>query len=224
MARNGKYNDISGERRGNLTIIKCVGKKNSHYLWECVCDCGNIIIVPVNNLNNGHTKSCGCLSVNTVVNRTTTHGNSKKGKWSPEYAVWSSIKGRCLNPNNPAYKNYGGRGIKICERWANSFENFLQDVGKRPSLRHSFDRYPDNNGNYEPGNFRWATKKQQADNRRTSRWYEYDGIKLVLEDWARKLGVSRSTLSNKLKKQSIDQFINELSGQPHIRHSFGYMI
>lgn len=105
---------------------------------------------------------------------------------------------RCENPGHPAYKNYGGRGIKVCPRWRGSFNTFLADVGLRPSAKHSIDRYPDNNGNYEPGNARWGTRKEQNDGRRTTRWLTFNGMTLTLTEWADRTSQSKEGLWNRL--------------------------
>lgn len=139
-------------------------------MWLCRCDCGTERAVYSAGLRDGTSKSCGCLS-RELSSRRGVHGHSYIR--TPEYNVWQSIKDRCFNPNNKRFSDWGGRGIKVCDRWRDSFPNFLADItaeiGVRPSPRHSLDRYPDNDGDYAPGNVRWATPKQQANNRRNNR-------------------------------------------------------
>lgn len=122
------------------------------------------------------------------------HGYCKHKAIKPEYRAWSAMKNRCNNPNNPVYSYYGGRGIIVCEKWANSFYDFLNDMGHRPTPLHSLDRFPNMDGNYEPGNCRWSTDKEQCKNRRSSRWYEYNGKRMIITDWAEILGVNMRKL------------------------------
>ena len=158
--------DLTGQKFGRLILIeRIVIKHKTNY--KCVCDCGNEIITRSFDLKSGHSKSCGCLQIeagffNGLNNR--VHGHSSGRKRTKEYRAWEGMKDRCLNPNYHAYDRYGGRGIKVCEKWLNSFENFLDDVGLAPNIEYSIDRI-DNNGNYEPGNVRWVDDWTQAHNR-----------------------------------------------------------
>lgn len=122
-----------------------------------------------------------------------THGLSKDIK-SSGYSSWANIKSRCRNPNINTFKSYGAKGITMCDRWYNSFELFIKDMGKRPSLNHSVDRYPNKAGNYEPGNCRWATPPQQSRNTKSNKWLEYNGVKMIQSDWAKKWGILPSVI------------------------------
>jgi len=148
------------QRYGRLVAVNVV-MAGSRSKWQFRCDCGNEHIARTADVRSGKIKSCGCfLSESRAANgrKNVTHGM----KHSLEYHTWVSMKQRCTNPNDPAYSYYGGRGITVCERWLNSFEHFLADMGQRPTPDHSLDRYPDNDRGYEPGNCRWATPKEQA--------------------------------------------------------------
>lgn len=123
------------------------------------------------------------------------HGES----YSPEYRAWQTMRLRCTEPSNAAYPNYGGRGITVCDRWMNSVEAFIEDMGRKPSPKHEIDRFPDNDGNYEPGNCRWATRTENSRNRRSSHSLTVDGETLTLAGWAERTGVSHTTITKRLK-------------------------
>jgi hypothetical protein len=126
-------------------------------------------------------------------------------KKHPLYGIWKGILSRCYNPARQNFKNYGGRGIKVCDRWRNSFWAFVEDVGPRPSAQHSLDRYPDNDGDYEPGNVRWATLWEQGENRRDNRWLTAMGKTQTLEQWTRETGLSKSTLFRRIRRGWSDE-------------------
>ncbi len=140
------------------------------------------------------------MSSASTVRRKLKHGLC----YSPEYYAWRAIKGRCGNPKNPGWKNYGARGIRICQEWADSFEAFYAYVGPRPSAGHSIDRYPNNDGNYEPGNVRWATSIEQNRNRRGLHWITFDGRTMVMAEWAKELGLAKHSLIRRLRRYPLE--------------------
>lgn len=160
--------DITGKRFGRLTVLKIVGcNKWREAMWLCRCDCGNEISVASNNLRRSHTQSCGCLQREATTKSNTTHGKRK----TKLYSVWNTMKARCFNCNSKSYKDYGGRGIKVCDEWKNNFQAFYNYVSKLPHFceeGYTLDRI-NNDGNYEPNNVRWATRKEQVHNRRKQR-------------------------------------------------------
>jgi len=152
-----------GDRYGQLTIIKeveqsilpCGQKKR---MVECECDCGEVVTMRLGDLRTGNSKTCGC-----------SRGEKHGLRYHYLYTTWTNMKKRCYNSNHPKYYLYGAIGVKVCDRWINSFSNFLEDVGDRPSPEHTLDRWPNPYGDYEPNNVRWATWEQQANNRRNSK-------------------------------------------------------
>jgi hypothetical protein len=155
--------DITDYRFERLVVLNrhTTNSADRKPLWRCQCDCGTKVIVGGSSLKSGNTRSCGCLHKE---GNATTHGHTKGYKDSPTYNTWANMMTRCYNPKANNWDNYGGRGITVCERW-HLFETFLEDVGERPEGK-TIDRYPNNDGNYEPGNVRWATRSEQNQNKR----------------------------------------------------------
>jgi len=186
----GKIIDLTGQKFGRWTVIsKARLDKYGSSMWLCQCECGTKEIVRRYDLRRGLTKSCGCLRKELLI----THGMTN----TTIYAVWKSMRRRCNKPNDPGYKNYGGRGITICRRW-DKFENFYADMGDKPKGL-SIERV-DNYGNYEPSNCKWATREEQDRNKRNNRIIKYEGREQCLTDWARESGINYRTLCSRLNK------------------------
>lgn len=180
-----RYINRSGQRFGKLVAIEFSGKDRwGNALWICQCDCGNKKVVSGNSLQKENTRSCGCL-----VKR---HGHSCGSGWSRVYRSWSHAIQRCTNPNDKRYCDYGGRGIGICDRWR-IFNNFLEDMGEPPTDKHQIDRI-DNDKGYFPGNCRWATREQQARNKRNNITITHKGRTRLILQWSQELGIKYTTL------------------------------
>jgi hypothetical protein len=175
---------------GNLKVVKIVGKKNRNTLWLCRCECGKYVECYQYNLERGTSTSCGCLRSYYAKKTRSCHGEST-GKF---YKKWSSIKSRCYNKNTPSYKNYGGRGIKMCDEWLDfwSFREWAYLNGYSEGL--TLERI-DVNGNYEPSNCKWIPMEEQANNKRNNSFIEYGGKKQTLSQWSKELGVGKEVLS-----------------------------
>lgn len=185
-----KTHPLIGKRFVRLVVLRRSGTaKFKSAILECLCDCGKLTYCNASYLRQGETKSCGCLKID----RQTVHGGHD---W-PEYRVWANMKDRCRIRKGRIYDAYGNRGITVCAKWK-TFSNFLADMGRRPSPKHSIER-KDVNGNYEPGNCVWATIKEQANNKRKTCWVEVGGVKMGVAQCARIIGVHRNTLRYRLK-------------------------
>ena len=208
--------DLTGQRFGRLVVQRrgdCYSNGRGTR-WVCLCDCGVSKQIFGEHIKRGLSTSCGCYLKEVAGDQNRTHG--KAGKCS-EYNIWCGIKARCLNPNDSHFVDYGGRGIKICDRWSDSFENFLADMGERPSIRYSIDRYPDNDGNYEPDNCRWATRREQNNNRRDNIVVSFNGEKMSLSDAVRAAGsvVSQHTAYMRFAQYgwSVDRAVSTVPQQ-----------
>lgn len=195
VKHGGRFIDRTGQKFGRLLVLSFVGKnKFGHLLWKTKCDCGNEKTVAGNNMVQGMTLSCGCLKVDAHLKSHLTHGACH----TREYRIWSNMKNRCSNSNCNRWHIYGGRGIKVCDRWRNSFESFLADMGKSPTGM-SIERV-DTDGHYEPSNCRWATPKEQANNMRCNRVLTVNGISKNLAEWAVETGINASTILKRINQ------------------------
>lgn len=205
--RKGQLLDKAGRRFGRLLVIGFSHMRGRTSMWRCRCDCGNEHAVSSNNLTSNHTRSCGCLENEARKKRhaeMVKHGKSS----SIEFRTWTHLRGRCNNPTDSAYAGYGGRGIKVCERW-DSFANFLADMGPRPKGT-SIDRI-DNDGDYCPENCRWASSTQQGRNRRTTRMVEWEGRRLSLSDFCDQMRLNYERVYHRVQRgYTIEQAISPL--------------
>ena len=186
--------NLTGQKFGRITVILFVDQDKK---WLCKCKCGSYAKVRADKLKSGQTKSCGCLSVEAKFK----HGFTG----TRIFRVWDQMITRCYNTKNKKYLYYGGRGIKVCDRWRYSFQLFLKDMGPPPS-GHSIDRM-DNNKDYAPGNCRWATPKQQANNRRDNVFLTFKGKTQTISQWSEELGVNRGMISQRIQRYgwSVDR-------------------
>ena len=196
--------DLTGQRFGRLVAIKENGRtKQGQAMWLCRCDCGNVKSIASSSLVGGLTKSCGCYNSEMRVKRNLKHGFSYRNRKIRLYEVWCNMLQRCSNPNNEMYKNYGGRGIKVCEEWHDfaTFKEWAYASGYDENAERyecTIDRI-DNNGNYEPSNCRWVDMKTQAKNTRKVRLLTVNGVTKPLTLWAEEQGIQPSTIRGRLR-------------------------
>jgi hypothetical protein len=200
--------DLTGQRFGRLAVLRRDGHIGIERAWLCRCDCGRTKRMRAAALRSGNSTSCGCLRLERV----TTHGLHA----SPEYGIWKAARNRCRNPKAQGYADYGGRGIRMDATWEISFTTFYRDMGPRPSELHSIDRI-DNDGGYTPDNCRWATKRQQLDNRRNTKQVTFNGATRTMEQWAALTGITASAIDDRIERGwttedaltlPVDRFVN----------------
>lgn len=201
MPKKGVFLDLTGQRFDRWTAVECVREsyrdrdgRKFNTLWRCICDCGAVSEVPVNALRSGTSRSCGCLKVEAR----TTHGMYKESL----YSVWTGICARCLDTSHVHYDRYGGRGIGIEISWASDVRAFISYIkntlGERPSMGHTIDRINNDKG-YEPGNLKWSTWVEQANNRSNTRWVTLNGVTLPATMWCEKLDLDAMTIGQRLR-------------------------
>lgn len=186
-------NDLTGRTFGRLSVLGRAESAAAKVRWRCRCECGQETAAVGSDLLSGHTKSCGCWRTERNQHSSLSHGLRS----SPTYSTWTAMKTRCTNPKSKSFPDYGGRGVKVCERW-NDFAAFLADMGERPAGT-TLDRWPNVNGDYEPGNCRWATKQDQQRNTTANVLISHDGETLTQAEWAQRKGIKQSTLSYRLR-------------------------
>lgn len=189
--------DLTGQKFGRLTVIKKVGcSKNKSILWLCKCDCGNEVVVTSNNLRTGNSTSCGCFAREIRKKRCTIHGFRN----ARIYNIWRAMKQRCYNKNSKNYKNYGGRGIIVCNQWLKDFKSFYDwSMQNGYSDNLSIDRI-NVNGNYEPNNCRWITLQEQNNNRRSNNNLTIGNKTQNLSEWCKDLNINRHKIYTLMKK------------------------
>ncbi len=189
--------DISGQKYGRYTVIKRDGSnKSGNATWLCQCDCGVYKVVAAGALRSGETKSCGCWIRDVTSERSITHGNSK----TRLYKIWIGMKSRCYNPKTNNYKDYGGRGIYICDLWKDYFESFMEwSLAHGYQSNYSIDRI-NNDGPYAPNNCQWITKFDQQSNKRSNRLIEIDGIVNTVAEWGRVYGIDPQAIWGRINR------------------------
>lgn len=205
-----KIIDMVGKKCGRLTVVsRSSENEGTKAQWVCLCDCGNTKIVTGDKLRRGHTQSCGCLHSDVCAALLKTHGYSS----TPTHTSWAGMKQRCFDPNATSYPRYGACGITVCDRWVNSFENFLADMGERPD-GYSLDRI-DPEKNYEPGNCRWATDEEQANNKKNNRRIDMNGRLVTVAEASRLTGIPGHILYRRVSKGWSDFDVVSI---PVLRH------
>lgn len=187
-----KFVDLTGRVLGRLRVVSLAGKNGSgNILWKCECSCGVVKEIASSPLLSGSVVSCGCLRQENKI----THGKSK----TREFRIWYGMIERCYNEKCCIYHLYGARGISVCDRWRYSFENFFEDMGERPSDKHTLERL-DNDILYCKENCSWETMRVQSRNRRSNRWIEYAGLRMVIADWDAHLGLKHGSVSSRINR------------------------
>lgn len=205
-----------GDRYGRLTLVEPlpVINRSGQRVWSVACDCGNVRQIPLSRARSGATRSCGCLVREMSAARFRTHGQSHK---TATYRIWKHIRERCSNPRCRQWPYYGGRGVAVCGRWGR-YENFLADMGEVPP-GETIERI-DNDGDYEPDNCRWASRKDQARNRRSNSRITLDGVTLCLAAWADRIGMPQKVIGERIRSGwTAERALTEPVGDFHARRA-----
>jgi len=201
--------ELSGMKFGKLSVVEIVYPLSRRTKFLCLCDCGNKTIATGSDIKSGNTTSCGCVKRENGKTVNLIHGASAKNARTGAYRSWQTMKSRCYNEDNNRFYLYGARGITVCDRWLDSFENFFADMGERPD-GCSLDRI-DVNGNYDPHNCRWSTSEQQSRNQRTNVWYLLGNKKMIQADVAKAIGIHPSTLLQMRRKNALPKYLTALT-------------
>lgn len=199
MRPGPKIKDIVGERFDRWLVLSLSRSNDGRVYWNCKCDCGNAREVRSDRLIGGMSKSCGCYHKEIVARSSSEHNGTHRMSHTKIHRVWRLMKSRCGNPNDKSWPNYGGRGIKVCERWLHSFEKFYADMGDIPFDGAQIDRV-DNDGHYEPGNCRWSTAKENSNNRRSTKKIVFRGETHSVLEWSHIIGIHASLLYGRLSR------------------------
>lgn len=204
-----RFQDLTGQRFGRLVVLG-LAKPRSTALWLCRCDCGNEKAVYASSLRDAHRQSCGCLKLDAITTSGSADFCAKNTREYKEYPVWKQMINRCHNPKSNVFSDYGGRGITVCDRWRygengeHGFSCFMADMGARPSDAHTIDRLNNELG-YSPSNCAWATRNEQAINRRNSIFVKYQGVRMPLVEASKMAGIPYGTVYDRLFTQGWTQ-------------------
>lgn len=194
-----RFKDLTGKKFGRWTAISPIKNKYGRFSWKCICDCGEVRTIGGTELSQGNSTSCGCLRKERFTKFATKHGYAVPGSVSKEYRVWCSMKRRCYSKKDKSYPRYGGRGITVCDRWKDSFQNFIDDMGDCPP-KMSIERKNNSQG-YSPKNCEWADAVAQANNKRNNRIVTINGKAMTVAQWARSIGIKLGTAHMRLYRE-----------------------
>lgn len=197
--------NMLGQRSGRLLVVEASLSVRGHAMWRCLCDCGNYVDKKGSALGRGDSTSCGCLTTEKRSDNAKTHGLSQ----TKTYWIWHNMKHRCADSDHPSWSNYGGRGITVCDRWLESVNNFIEDMGERPTGK-TLDRIDGDKGYYKE-NCQWITHKQNCNKKRNTPLIFFKGESLTVSGWAEKLGIKQTTLNMRLKsyKWSVEDALTK---------------
>lgn len=212
IPKDVRFIDLTGRMFGRWIVVSYAGKRGKNSHWNCRCECGNDGVVHAGNLTSGKSACCGCVQYEKLTKRNTKHGLSGH----PLYGVWTQMKARCQWSSHPQFRDWGGRGIKVCDRWNESFEAFLADVGERPTPRSEIDRI-NNDGDYEPGNVRWSERQAQMRNMRRNRIVTFNGQQITLAEAIEASGIPGGRVHGRLRIGWSEERALSAPRRPHAK-------